>query len=268
MWVAVCCSSATLTVWASAWLHGAAAADDALDALLTWGEAHEVVAADTATAETFGIPPAGAVPAAPAQLLAALRRLGATGGRLLLPVPGDVRGLGGGGDFAKAALRAGEAALFTGIEYGIVPQPIAEGLVRWTVYRVRGGQLEHIGLGEAEHGLTEAVRASAGTLRAMDVARDRPGVHAELSARLRSAPQPQWPPNTPPRALRVLQRAHEVGEILALAQADEPGGAVSATSAEQRAAALRPLGDAVRTARRAAVEESVRTFADHAGRST
>ena len=36
------CPSATFTVWASAWLVGAAAPDDVLDALAPWADAHDV----------------------------------------------------------------------------------------------------------------------------------------------------------------------------------------------------------------------------------
>jgi hypothetical protein len=263
----VCCPSATLAVWASAWLHGAAAPDNALDALRVWGEAHEVVADDEATAAAFDIPVSGSRPAGPVQLLTALRARGVTDARLVLPVPGDVRGLGGDGPFAKAALRGGEAVVLPDAGFGVVPQPIAEGLVRWTVYAFPTLVTpEYVGLADAEHGLTDAIRASAGALQALDVARERPGVRAELSARLRAAPSVTWPPGTPGRALRVLQRATEIGAILALAHADEPGGALSATAAVRRADALRPLSDAVRTARCAAVNEAVRVFADQANR--
>jgi len=62
------------------------------------------------------------------------------------------------------------------------------------------------------------------------------------------------------RALHVMRRADEVEAILELAAADEPGGAVSASAAERRAEALRPLDAAVRQARRAAVLEAVRGF--------
>ncbi|EIE99387.1 hypothetical protein [Saccharomonospora glauca] len=263
----MCCPSATLAVWSSAWLSGAAAPDDVLDALGAWGEAHEVVAHDEATADVFEVPVNGEVPAAPAQLLSALRRLGATDGLLVLPVAGDVRGLGAGGPFASAALRAGEALVFPGLGFGVVPRHLAEGLWRWTVFPLASHPIsgtpapEYVPLGEAEHGLTEAVRESAGTLQALDVARDRPGVRAELSARLRSRPRPHWPTGMPGRALRVLQRAEEVGAILELARADEPGGAVSASAAARRSEALRPLDDAVRRARCAAVNEAVRLLA-------
>ncbi|WP_158884155.1 hypothetical protein [Amycolatopsis anabasis] len=263
----MCCPSATFAVWSAAWLHGAAASDDALDALLAWGEAHEVVAADEPTADTFDVPVTGNRPATLARLLAALRRHGATGAHLVLPVPGDPRGLGGGGPFTEAALRAGEAVLLAGLGYGVVPEILAEGLLRWTVFPLATSPVpEYRALGEAEHAMTDAIRDSAGALQALDIARDRPGVRDELSARLRSAPRLDWPAGTPGRALRVLQRATEVNAILALAHADDPGGAVSASAAAQRAQALRPLATAVRTAQCAAVNEAVRVFADQADR--
>ncbi|WP_236793097.1 hypothetical protein [Amycolatopsis sp. GM8] len=263
----MCCPSATLTVWTSAWLSGAAASDDVLDALLAWGEAHEVVAADAESAVGLDLPLAGDFPATPVQLLAALRSHAAGEMRLVLPVPGDARGLGGGGPFTEAALRAGEAMVLPALGFGLVPQVIAEGLVRWSVYKVDTAVApEYLGLAEAEHGLTDAIRDSAGALQALDVAKDRPGVRAELSAWLRARPRPEWPAGTPGRALRVLQRAEEVGAILAVAEIDEPGGAVSASAAVLRADALRPLGNAVRLARYAAVNEAVRQFSEQGDR--
>ncbi|MFD2417003.1 hypothetical protein [Amycolatopsis pigmentata] len=260
----MCCPSATLTVWTSAWLSGAAAPDDVLDALLAWGEAHEIVAADAESATTFGLPLAGDYPVTPVQLLAALRARQSAGAQLVLPVPGDVRGLGGGGRFTEAALRAGEAMLLPSLGSGLVPEPIAEGLVRWSMYKVDSpATAGYVGLAEAEHALTDAIRDSAGALKALDIASDRPGVRAELSAWHKARPKLEWPPGTPGRALRVLQRAEEVGAIIALAQADDPGGALSASAAARRADALRPLGEAVRVARFAAVNEAVRLLTEH-----
>lgn len=258
-------------MWSSAWLHGAAASDDALDALQSWGESHVVSAADRDAAAAFELPGTGDISAGPAQLLPALRRLNPADARLALPAPGDVRGLGGGGPLTEAALRAGEAMLLPdagGTGYGLVPEALPEGLVRWTVFAAPALPApEYVGLAEAEHGLTDAIRDSAGALQSLDVARDRPGVRAELSATLRARPAPDWPKGTPGRALRVLQRAEEVGAIVSLARADEPGGAVSASAASRRAEALRPLADAIRTARCAAVHEAVRAFADQAAAS-
>ncbi|GHF92365.1 MULTISPECIES: hypothetical protein [Amycolatopsis] len=260
----MCRPSATFAVWSSAWLNGAAASDDVLDALLAWGEAHDVVAADAAAAEAFALPLAFNRAATPVQLLMALRSQGAKSLQLVLPVPGDVRGLGGGGPFTEAALRAGDALVLSELGFGLVPEPIAEGLVRWTVYSLTSP--EYVALGEAEHGLTDAIRASAGALQTLDVASDRPGVRAELSAHLRSRPDVDWPAGTPGRALRVLQRAEEIAAILAIASSDDPGGALSASASTLRAQALRPLSDAVRTARCAAVNEAVRVFAEQTAR--
>lgn len=258
----MCCPSATFAVWSAAWLHGAAASDNALDALLTWGEAHEVVAFDDDSADALGLPAPGAVPAGMGQLFPVLRRAGVTGTRLVLPAPGDVRGLGGTGPFPAAALRAGEAVVLTGAGYGVVPESIAEGLMRWTLYPMTAEPPpEHLSLPNVEAALLDAIRDSAGALRTLDVKSDRPGVHAELSAKLHAAPRTDWPPGTPGRALRVLQRAEEVGAILALADADDPGGALSASAAGLRAEALRPLANAVRLARCGAINEAVRTLA-------
>ncbi|MFI9453649.1 hypothetical protein [Amycolatopsis sp. NPDC052450] len=263
----MCRPSATLAVWSSAWLNGAAASDDILDALQVWGEAHDFVAADAAAAEAFDLPLAFNRAATPVQLLLALRAQGAKSMHLLLPVPGDVRGLGGGGQFTEAALRTGEAVLLPDLGYGVVPEAIAEGLMRWTVYSVpTPGVLEYRPLGEAEHGLTDAIRASAGALQTLDVASERPGVRAELSARLRAVTDAPWPAGMPGRALRVLQRSQEIAAILAIAESDDPGGALSASAALRRAEALRPLTEAVRYARCAAINEAVREFTEQADR--
>jgi len=119
-------------VWSSAWLSGFAAADDVLDALQDWAELHEVVAATDATATTLDIPARGEPAGQAAALLAALRRAGAGGGRLVLPVAGDVRGLGQSGEFAAEALHTGEAVVHGTI--GIVPENVADGVLRWTVF--------------------------------------------------------------------------------------------------------------------------------------
>ncbi len=68
------CASATFTVWSSAWLAGAAAPDDVLDALGPWGRAHDVVAADTGTALAHALAAPGTAPGSVTFLLAALRR--------------------------------------------------------------------------------------------------------------------------------------------------------------------------------------------------
>jgi hypothetical protein len=271
------CPSATFTVWASAWLVGAAAPDDVLDALAPWADAHDVQAADSDTAQLTNLP----APRAPVMsltfLFAALRRAtagqGAAGpARLVLPAPGDVRGLPGPGVFATAATAAGEGVLFpdTGsgaglgiVGLGIVPTTVADGVLRWTVYPVpeAGPPPEFIPLSHAERDLRDQVRQSASVLTSLGVARHRPGVREEIAAALRARPASLWPAGMPPQALRVLQHADEVEAILAAASVDEPGGALSASAATARREALRPIETAVRVARRAAVAEAVRVLA-------
>ncbi|WP_089301445.1 hypothetical protein [Haloechinothrix alba] len=271
----MCCPSATLAVWSSAWLTQRAASDDVLDALLYWTQRHRVLAADDGAAETFDLAvvpvadpaadPAAGV--APAHLLAALRRHGLTRAALLLPEAGDVRGLGGPGPFSRAALARGEAVVFDEIGIGLVPEQADDGSLRWTAYTAAGsGDSVTSGISEAERELRDAVRSSADELDALDVARAHPGAHDSVRRRLVASPQPPWPDDMPAQALRVLQRADEVDTILAAATDDEPGGAQSASAARSRSEALRPLAAAVREARCAAVSEAVRLFAGYADR--
>ena len=50
------CPSATLSVWANAWLAGKAAPDDVLDALSCWAPTHSVTAYDAVAAGHTGLP--------------------------------------------------------------------------------------------------------------------------------------------------------------------------------------------------------------------
>jgi hypothetical protein len=197
-------------------------------------------------------------------LLAALRRAAPRSpARLVLPAPGDVRGLPGPGLFSREATAAGEGVLFADAGLGIVPTPIADGVVRWTVYPVPdpGPAPEFVALNQAERELRDEVRQSASVLTSLGVARHRPGVREEIAAALRARPASLWPAGMPGQALRVLQHADEVEAILAAASVDEPGGALSASAATARREALRPIETAVRVARRAAVAEAVRVLA-------
>ena len=83
------CPSATFTVWASAWLVGAAAPDDVLDALAPWADAHDVVAADEATAAATALPPPGAPVSSLAFLMATLRRSGPRSPALICTLRGE-----------------------------------------------------------------------------------------------------------------------------------------------------------------------------------
>ena len=263
----VSCVSATMTVWTSAWLVGGAAPDDVLDALEPWGEAHDVLAADDATARGIGLPGPTDRPTSVTFLLAALRKVRGTAlstpARLVLTAPGDLRGLPGPGQFSRAVTGTGEGLLFADVGYGLVPMPMGGGLLRWAVHSVLepSPPEDHVALGEAELALREQVRQSASTLTALGVARHRPGVRQEIAETLRARPRSLWPAGMPGHSLRVLQHADEVEAILAAALVDDPGGALSASAARARTDALRPLSTAVRVARRAAVAEAVRVLA-------
>lgn len=250
-------------MWSSAWLAGAAAPDDVLDALAPWAQAHDVQAADEETAIFTSLSAPGTPVSSLAFLLATLRRSGRGPARMVLPVPGDIRGLPGPGAFSREATAAGEGVLFADAALGVVPRTVADGVVRWTVYRVPdpGPVPEYVALNQAERDLREQVRQSASVLTSLGVARHRPGVREEIAAALRSRPASLWPAGMPGQALRVLQHADEVEAILAAAQVDEPGGALSASAAQARREALRPIETAVRVARRAAVAEAVRVLA-------
>jgi hypothetical protein len=258
------CPSATFTVWCSAWLAGAAAPDDVLDALAPWADAHDVQAADAATAAATALPEPGSPVSSLTFLLAALRRAAPRSpARLVLAAPGDVRGLPGPGVFSREATAAGEGVLFVDPGLGIVPTQVADGVLRWTVYPVPepGPVPEFVALSQAERELRDQVRQSTSVLTSLGVARHRPGVREEIAAALRSRPASLWPAGMPGQSLRVLQQADEVDAILAAASVDEPGGALTASAATARRDALRPIETAVRVARRAAVAEAVRVLA-------
>lgn len=254
-----------MVVWVSAWLHGAAASDDVLDAVQAWSEVQDVHAHDEELGHRLDLPGPGDAPASVGLLLATLRKEAMADGELVLPVPGDVRGLGGQQALVDHALRCGEAAVFPSSGLALVPQRDAEGVLHWTVFA--GAELdatEHMPISEAEHGMSSAMREAASTLIDLDIAKQRPGVREEIAETVASRPKQPWPEDTPKRPLRVLQRASEVEAILWVATDDAPGGALSASATRARMDALKPLFNAVRAARRASIAEMVRVLADRA----
>src|SRR5271169_4780130 len=127
------CPSATLSVWANAWLAGKAAPDDVLDALSCWAPTHSVTAYDAVAAGHTGLPWPDIHDAGAVSLLQTLRTAagraatGAPSIKVVLPVPGDVRGLAAGTQFERDALTAGEAVIVThpedpGVAIGLVPE--------------------------------------------------------------------------------------------------------------------------------------------------
>jgi hypothetical protein len=264
-----------LSVWANAWLAGAAAPDDVLDALSEWAPRHSVTAYDSVAAGHTGLPWPDLTDAGAVSLLQTLRTAaGPTGSvpplGVVLPVPGDVRGLPAGTQFERDAVTAGEAILVgsdPSAAVGLVPyfeyeetdehsefepEPTA---LSWTVYSVPGVPTpEHLDLGEAEYGLRAAVRSAADALGAIraagtDVADPRGLVEQVLeSARGHRAPD-----HAPSRALRVLENAAHIDAIITVGSGLIPIGLQTSSEVEIASDALRPLAGVVRSARMAAV---------------
>ncbi len=234
--------------WATAWLGGRTSYDDALDAVLGGGEpgsaAHRVV----------GLPGSdGAVPLGAA--LTALRGHGERRLRLVLPVPGDVRGVPAAAGLVPAALEAGQLAV--GERLALLPEAAGPELVQWTVWPLDGvppppppveGTLRRVA-GE----LDLAVGAAARTLTQLDLARWHPEVPALLAGLGGVDGGILLPADHDPVAVALLARARRLATVLDLALADAPGGAVNHAQAAARDRALRPLVDAVREATVAAV---------------
>jgi hypothetical protein len=225
-------------VWATAWLGGRASYDDALDAL--HGEsAHRVT----------GLP--GSAEAVPlGWALTALRGLGERRFRLVLPVPGDVRGLPAVPGLAAVALEAGQAAV--GERLALVPEALGPEAITWTAFPLDGvpplappveGTLRAV-----SGALDLAVGGAARTLAGLDLARWHPEVPTLLAGLAKTTTAPGLPGDHDPLALSVLGRAQRLAAVLDLAMADAPGGAVTNGQAMARDSALRPLADAVREA--------------------
>jgi hypothetical protein len=294
------CPSVSLSLWANAWLAGKAAPDDVLDALSVWAPKQSVTAYDAVAAGHTGLPwpdvhDAGTVTllqtlraavGRPAVSLAPSRLRGTV--NMVLPVPGDVRGLAPGTQFESDALAATEAVIIThpddpATAVGLVPEfsygdldeadeeaglPELCGL-SWTVYSLPAAPvLDHHELGDAEYALRSAVRSAADALGAIGLgaaASDVDDPRGLVEQLLESARQHRIPDHAPSRALRVLENAAHVDAIIAVSAglsrvSDSPTdriiagiGAQSSSQARIATDALRPLTTVVRSARLAAV---------------
>ncbi len=273
------CPSATLSVWANAWLAGQAAPDDVLDALSSWAPTQSVTAYDAVAAGHTGLPWPDIHDAGVVSLLQTLRKAAGrpSTGRpsiaVVLPIPGDVRGLPPGTQFGRDAIAAGEAVIVThpedaGKAVGLVPEleydesddelVLAEpAALSWTVYSLPSAPvMDHIELGEAEYDLRLAVRSAADTLTTIGLGStgvdvdDPRGMVEQL---LESTRHHQIPEPAPSRALRVLENAAHVDAIIAVSAGLSRIGTHSLSEAQIATDALRPLAAVVRSARVAAL---------------
>jgi hypothetical protein len=290
------CPSVSLSVWANAWLAGKAAPDDVLDALSRWAPTQSVTAYDAVAAGHTGLPWPDVDDAGAVSLLQTLRTaagrqaMSAPSIDVVLPVPGDVRGLAAGTQFEREALSAGEAVIVTdpddpAVAVGLVPEfdcgepdehtdiPELRAL-SWTVYSLPGAPvLDHHELGEAEYALRSAVRSAADALGAIGLrcGNDCADPRALVTQLLESSRQHRVPDHAPSRALRVLENAAHIDAIIAvsaglsrtpgspLAAGLTPTGTLSSWQAQIAGDALRPLAAVVRSARMAAVSTILRS---------
>jgi hypothetical protein len=267
-------------LWANAWLAGKAAPDDVLDALSLWAPKQSVTAYDGVAAGHTGLPWPDVHDAGTVSLLQTLR---AAVGRpsvraspgvpghlrgainVVLPVPGDVRGLAAGTQFERDALAAREAVIVSNPDdpaaaVGLVPEfsygDLEEtdeeaglpesGALSWTVYSLPGAPVfDHYELGDAEYTLRSAVRSAADALGAIGLgaaAADVDDPRGLVEQLLESARQHRIPDHAPSRALRVLENAAHVDAIIAvsagLSRSSDSPDRFSAPSI----AGLEPLG--------------------------
>ena len=234
--------SGIFAAWANAWLDGAVGADDVLAAITADDPPHAIAGTDG----TDGL------------LIDALLLLRRDGGpvRVVLPVPGDVRGLPGPEEFRAAALEAGEAVC--GRACAFVPEIVdhypssAPDTVSWRYYRIEPAPPDYLAVTDAQHDLSVAIRESATALVAADVTGtggSSDDVATALGRARRAGEHLDLPPSHPQRAVALLAQAERLQAVLDLAVADPLGGAVDRFGAAARDATLRPLATAVRRAR-------------------
>ncbi len=254
------CPSATLSVWANAWLAGRAAPDDVLDALSLWAPTQSVAAHDAVAAGDTGLPWPDARDTGAVSLLSTVRGTARARAAATIhpvsPAPGDVRGLPAGTEFARYALAAGEAVIIADREaaIGLVPELRPDGAdavstLCWTVYALPAPPpTEQHDLGQAEYAMRSAVRSAADALTTLGARYTGPDDPRSLIEQLlECARQHRIPDHAPQRAVRVLQSAAHIDAIAAVG-----AGVIGAET-------LRPLAAVVRSARSAALDTILRS---------
>lgn len=255
-------AATTLALWAAAW-QGGASADDVLEAIDDPDHRAGARAADAAVAEATALPGPGAASAGTAALLPLLRDGGAP--ELLLPRPGDLRGLPPGGPAAVAGLDSGAAVRLPGSGLLFIP-----GAGQWRVF---DGPIGHgssaggsapLDIPVAHDVLDEAMTRATRVLTALDVARGSDQAREQVR-RIMLREAVHTPPGTPSAASSLLATAISLGALLAVATRQETA-AVTSGQVARVDDALRPLVDAVAQARRAAVATAVRALTRTGGR--
>jgi hypothetical protein len=268
----MCSPSATLTVWAGSWLAGSSAPDDILEALHAWAPQHTIAAGDPVSGGRNDLPwsSRGNLPGTGVMaLLKVIRETMAEPGaqlRLVLPVPGDVRGLPTGTVFAADAVDIAEGLLI-GVPgsdgTGLIPQRVDDDTLQWTVYStpIPPAPGPDMSLGEAEYAMREAVRDAADALMQLHTTSVNPAdsdPRELIEAELADYSKHDYPESIPLRARRILNTADHVAAILTVAQHQPASSPTSATAIGAQEDLLRPLWDAIRAARLVAVHAAAR----------
>lgn len=227
-------------LWASAWLAGSAGTDELLASLGEWAPVQSVVDGD--------LP----------DLLAEIRSLDPHSVRLVLPAPGDARGLPAGSEFEAAALARGEAAVFDGrhASIALVPTPESADVMRWQAFWIEPALADPdpMPLGAAELELRGAVREAPSALAGLSPAPDANDDPRQLVLELtRYLSSHRLPRSASERAHRVLDSASMVEAILLVASALAPHAGLTLASAQGGDATYLGLWRTVRAARVAAV---------------
>ncbi len=260
--------SARLAMWATAAVRGCAPFDDALDAVcggqpqfVVGLPANGTAARQISPDHLLGLAsPASAAPASPelaaptrlATVLIDWRRARADV-RVVLPVPGDVRGVPTAPDFLAAALTAGHGVYGGGI--GLVPMAVPAGpssappTLRWQAFAVDQPAADPLQLNEAEHELAQAMRETATLLRETQLGGVRGVDSGRLQALRRVGEDFRFAPGFAGRAAALVVQAERLEAMLDLADADSIGGAIDRTGISVRSDALRGLRRTVRRAR-------------------
>lgn len=245
--------STRFVAWVRAWRAGLVPFDELADEIARDEEHLAVDAPGTWTDVPLG------------QALPAFAKVHPDDVRLVLPAPGDPRGLPGPGELTGAAMLAGEAVMAP--DFGIVPvvQRHTSGsgvefqTVRWQFFGVREHRpVFQMGAAEAETELAVALGEATNQLTKLDVAQWKPELAGALQALRRPDSTATLPPGFDPRARRLFARASILDQVLALAGTNTPGGSITAHEAQQRDEALRPLTTACRQALVAACNSPLR----------
>ena len=241
--------SARFVAWVRAWRAGLVPSDDA--AVEIAGDEEHMVADAPGTWTDVSL----------GEGISALAKLHPDEVRLVLPAPGDPRGLPGPGEFSGAALVAGEGVVArgAGIALGYVPEVrshtsgsgVTFETVLWRAYWLDEGRplpFDELSAAEAEAELSVALAEATRALAKLDIAQWRPELAGAITALRKPDGATDLPPGYDPRARRLYARASVLDRVLALAEHAAPGGAVNGYEMQQRDAALRPLTTACRRA--------------------